>query len=38
MLNHWAKKLGRDVRVFSAAPSGRLHPFALEVLTPSTLT
>ena len=34
MLNHWAQRLGKNVRAYSAgsAPSGRLNPFALEVL------
>ena len=35
MLNHLARRLGRDVQAHSAgsAPSGRLNPFALEALT-----
>jgi arsenate reductase (thioredoxin) len=36
MLNHWAKKLGRDVVAHSAGsspkPDGRVNPFALEAL------
>lgn len=34
MLNHLAKRLGRDVRGHSAgsSPSGRLNPFAVEAL------
>lgn len=34
MLSHWAAKLGKDVRAYSAgnAPSGRLNPLALEAL------
>lgn len=35
MLNHWARKLGKDVRAYSAgsAPSGRINPFALDALS-----
>jgi arsenate reductase len=34
MLNHWAGRLGKDVRAHSAgsAPSGRINPFALGAL------
>jgi len=34
MLDHWAKRLGRDVKAHSAgsAPSGRINPLAIEVL------
>ncbi len=34
MLNHLARRLGKDVKAYSAgsAPSGRINPFALEAL------
>lgn len=34
MLNHWAGRLGKDIRAYSAgsSPSGRLHPHAMASL------
>ena len=34
MLNHWAKKVGRDVNAYNArsATSGRVNPYAIEAL------
>ncbi len=39
MLNHWARKLGKDVRAYSAgsAPSGRVNAHALEALSAAGL-
>ncbi len=38
MLNHWAKKLGKDVKAFSAGgtPCGRINPCALGLQTALT--
>jgi arsenate reductase len=35
MLNHWSRRLGRDLRAHSAgsSPSGRINPFALQALS-----
>jgi arsenate reductase len=35
LINHWARKLGKDVRGFSAgsAPKGKINPFALAALS-----
>jgi arsenate reductase len=37
MLNHWARRLGKDVRAYSAGshPGGRITPLAIDVLTNS---
>ena len=34
MLDHWGRRLGRDVEAFSAgsAPRGRTHPCGVEAL------
>lgn len=40
MLNHWAAKLGKDVKAFSAgsAPSGRINPFAVKSLQDASVS
>lgn len=39
MLNHWAKRLGKDVRAYSAgsAPSGRINPLFAPMLPTAQL-
>ena len=40
MLNHLAKKMGRDVAAYSAgsSPGGKVNPFALEALTRASVS